>query len=100
MTLPIMAATAREGDPHRNWRMREFLTGTLGLGPMYVPEDAPAAEAEAPAGVPQSGGQEDPGSEDETPAAGDQPPLEPYTLNSIAVPAKDEPAEADAEAGQ
>ena len=98
MTLPILHRTVREADPRRNYRLRDFLS-TLGLHPVFVPdpgpvaaiEAAPAAEAEAPAAeVPEA----EAGSEDEAPAGG-QPPLEPYALNSISAPAKDEPAEAE-----
>lgn len=109
MTLPILAQTAKEADPRRNYRLRDFLE-TLGLRAVFVPdpgpvaalEAAPAAEGEAPAAPEAPEGET--GSEDEAvPVAGDeapaagQPALEPYDLKSIAVPAKDEPAEADAE---
>jgi hypothetical protein len=172
MTLPILAATAKEADPRRNYRMRDFLE-TLGLRAVFVPdpepvaaiEAGPAPEAEAPAAsappapgggpyceapgphytctaspehlgdhiaygsdgevcdrwpqespaqVPQCDCQEDPpgaegeasaapevpegesGSEEEAVPVAGQPALEPYTLSSISVPAKDEPAEAEA----
>ena len=78
MTLPILHRTVREADPRRNYRLRDFLS-TLGLHPVFVPdpgpvaaiEAAPAAEAEAPAEVPQCDCQQDPRSEGEVPAAQD-----------------------------
>jgi hypothetical protein len=110
MTLPILAQTAKEADPRRNYRMRDFLE-TLGLRPVFVPdpgpvaaiEAAPATEAEALA-VPEAPEGES-GSEDGSPAEAAEPdpaasplaPPAPYGHQSIAdaVAAKDEPAEAD-----
>jgi hypothetical protein len=114
MTLPILAQTAKEADPRRNYRMRDFLE-TLGLRAVFVPdpgpvaalEAGPAAEAEAPA-VPEALEGES-GSEDESPAAeGAEPaasplaPPVPYGHQSLAdaAAAADGPAEAEAEAGQ
>ena len=74
MTLPILAQTAREADPRRNYRLRDFLQ-TLGLRAVLVPdpgpaaaiEAAPAAEAPAPVQAPEG----ESGSEGEAPAAED-----------------------------
>lgn len=119
MTLPILAATAKEADPRRNYRMRDFLE-TLGLRPTFVPEPGPepvkdeAPAAEAPA---EEAPEAEAGSEDEAANApecaicegphqdgmyhGPLAPPAPYGHPSIAdaVAAKDEPAEAEAEAG-
>lgn len=124
MTLPILAQTAKQADPRRNYRMRDFLE-TLGLRPVFVPdpgpvaaiEAAPAAEAEAPAAPEAPEGEsgtedehategiESPGGEDDNivppPASPLAPPM-PYGHQSIAeaAAAKGEPAETEAEADQ
>ena len=74
MTLPILAQTAREADPRRNYRLRDFLQ-TLGLRAVLVPdpgpaaaiEAAPAAEAPAPVQAPEG----ESGNGEEVPAASD-----------------------------
>lgn len=132
MTLPILTQTAREADPRRNYRLRDFLE-TLGLRPVFVPdpgpvaalEAGPAAEAEAPASPEAEAPEGESGGEDEAPAGemageGTEPPAgegttclippadsplappAPYGHQSLtdALAAKDESAEAEAEAGQ